>query len=173
MLFWMSYMHVFYIFVFVLVQCNWVCFTWKGPLEIQSLLLSICVNLLKEMKAPAFVKMVLTLVMEWCTSVLHFILPLLKQEHLHQQATSLLHHTHHTVTSHAERQQRAGQPDKHNSLQGSTWHPYGSETSDSLDTTKHICNGELWHASVYTVKYLVSAHYHVSTHPPHFWTKIV
>ena len=35
----MSYMHIFSIFVFALVQRNWACFTWKGPLEICSLLL--------------------------------------------------------------------------------------------------------------------------------------
>ena len=40
MLFWVSYMPVFYIFVFALVQCSWACFTWKSTLEIQSLLLS-------------------------------------------------------------------------------------------------------------------------------------
>ena len=40
MLFWMSYMQVFYTFVFVLVQHNWAHFTRKGALEIQSLLLA-------------------------------------------------------------------------------------------------------------------------------------
>ena len=34
-----SYKHVFYMFVFAPVQCNWACFTWKGTLEIRSLLL--------------------------------------------------------------------------------------------------------------------------------------
>ena len=39
LLFWVSYMHVFCIFVFAAVQRNWACFTWKGALEICSLLL--------------------------------------------------------------------------------------------------------------------------------------
>ena len=37
---WVSYMHVFCIFVFAPVQRNWACFTWKGALEIRSLLSS-------------------------------------------------------------------------------------------------------------------------------------
>ena len=36
--FGVSYMHVFCIFVFALVQRNWACFTWKGALEICLLL---------------------------------------------------------------------------------------------------------------------------------------
>ena len=39
MLFWVSYMHVFCIFVCALVQRNWACFTWKGALGLRSLLL--------------------------------------------------------------------------------------------------------------------------------------
>ena len=39
MLFWVSYMHVFCIFVFAFVQRNWARFTWKGALEICVLLL--------------------------------------------------------------------------------------------------------------------------------------
>ena len=39
LLFGASYMHVFCIFVFAPVQCNCACFTWKGALEIRSLLL--------------------------------------------------------------------------------------------------------------------------------------
>ena len=38
MLFWVSYMHVFCIVVFELVQCNSACFKQKGTLEICSLL---------------------------------------------------------------------------------------------------------------------------------------
>ena len=41
MLFWASYMHVFCISVFALVQHNWACFTWKGAVETRSLLLLI------------------------------------------------------------------------------------------------------------------------------------
>ena len=41
MLFWASYMHVSYIFLFALVQRNSACFTRKGALEIQSLLSSL------------------------------------------------------------------------------------------------------------------------------------
>ena len=37
--FWVSYMHVFSVFVFAPVQRNWACFTWKSALEIRSLLL--------------------------------------------------------------------------------------------------------------------------------------
>ena len=37
--FWVSSMHVFYIFAFAPVQRNWACFTWKGALEIWLLLL--------------------------------------------------------------------------------------------------------------------------------------
>ena len=39
MLSWVSYMHVFCIFLFALVQRNSACFTWKGTLEICSILL--------------------------------------------------------------------------------------------------------------------------------------
>ena len=39
LLFWVSYMHVFCIFVFAPVQRNRACFTWKCALEIRSLLL--------------------------------------------------------------------------------------------------------------------------------------
>ena len=39
---WVSYMNVFCIFVFEPVQFNWACFTWKGALEIHSLLLYVC-----------------------------------------------------------------------------------------------------------------------------------
>ena len=38
MLFWVSSMYVIYILVFVHVQRNWACFTWKGALETLSLL---------------------------------------------------------------------------------------------------------------------------------------
>ena len=41
MLFWVSFMHVFCIFVFALVQRNRVRFIWKGALEIHSLLLNL------------------------------------------------------------------------------------------------------------------------------------
>ena len=37
----LSYLHVFCSFVFAPVQRNWACFTWKGALEIRSLLLSL------------------------------------------------------------------------------------------------------------------------------------
>ena len=37
--FGVSYMHAFYSFIFAPVQRNWACFTWKGALEIRSLLL--------------------------------------------------------------------------------------------------------------------------------------
>ena len=43
-LFWVSNMHVFYILVFVLVQHDRACFTQKGALEIQSLLLSLLLS---------------------------------------------------------------------------------------------------------------------------------
>ena len=46
MLFWVSYMHVFCIFVFALVQHNWAYFTWKGTQEIRSLLLLLLSSLL-------------------------------------------------------------------------------------------------------------------------------
>ena len=39
LLFWVSYMYEFCIFVFALVQRSWAWFTWKGALEIQLLLL--------------------------------------------------------------------------------------------------------------------------------------
>ena len=39
LLFWVSHMHVFCIFVFAPVQRNWACFTWTGTLQIRSLLL--------------------------------------------------------------------------------------------------------------------------------------
>ena len=41
MLFGVSYMHVFWIFAFALVQCKWACFTWKVALEIHSSSLSL------------------------------------------------------------------------------------------------------------------------------------
>ena len=41
MLFWVSYMHVFYFFVFALVQRSWSRFTRKGALEIHLLFLSL------------------------------------------------------------------------------------------------------------------------------------
>ena len=41
LLFWVSYVHVFCIFVFAPVQRNWACFTRKGALEIRLLLLSL------------------------------------------------------------------------------------------------------------------------------------
>ena len=48
-LFWVSYMHVFCIFVFAPVQHNWACFTWKGALEICSLLLLLLLLLYKSL----------------------------------------------------------------------------------------------------------------------------
>ena len=49
MLFWVSYIiSVFSIFVFAFVQCKWTCFTWKGTLEIQSLLLLACIWTVKK-----------------------------------------------------------------------------------------------------------------------------
>ena len=46
MLFWVSYVHVLCIFVIALVQRNWAYFTWKGALEICSLLLILLLLLL-------------------------------------------------------------------------------------------------------------------------------
>ena len=43
MLFWVSYMHVFRIFIFALAQCCSAFFTWKGILDIQSLIIIIII----------------------------------------------------------------------------------------------------------------------------------
>ena len=52
LLFWVSYMHVFCIFVFAPVQCSWACFTWNGALELRSSLLLILLLFVSRNKPP-------------------------------------------------------------------------------------------------------------------------
>ena len=54
MLFWVSCMHVFCIFVFALVQRKWACFTWKGATAIQSLSLLLLLLLLLLLPSSLF-----------------------------------------------------------------------------------------------------------------------
>ena len=48
------YMHVFHIFVFAPVQRSWACFTWKGALEIRSLLLLLLLLLFSQAHCQGF-----------------------------------------------------------------------------------------------------------------------